>query len=135
MNAERDCFDPAMRSMPASTSFEIVIEVFSFIPPSYYQSYSRYTTQRVAGFLTPNQKDFVLCLADLRQNRSRLGRRISRFRDGPSHHDMASPGGDRLRRCDDSNLIARTASGGTHSRINDGEVATELRAQCGGFPR
>src|SRR6266404_1851689 len=31
MKAERDCFDPAMRSMPASTSFDSVIEVFSFI--------------------------------------------------------------------------------------------------------
>jgi hypothetical protein len=36
MKAERDCFDPAMRSMAARTSPESVIEVFSFILLSYY---------------------------------------------------------------------------------------------------
>src|SRR5438477_629541 len=36
MNAERECFDPAKRSTLSRTSFESVIEVFSFILPSYY---------------------------------------------------------------------------------------------------
>ena len=43
MNAERDCLDPAMRSIPVSTSFESVIDVFSFILLSYHQ----HTTQRI----------------------------------------------------------------------------------------
>jgi hypothetical protein len=36
MNAERDCFAPAIRSIPVSTSRESVIDVFSFILPTYY---------------------------------------------------------------------------------------------------
>ena len=36
MKAERDCFEPAMRSMAARTSPESVIEVFSFILLLYY---------------------------------------------------------------------------------------------------
>src|SRR6202171_2405690 len=42
MKAERDCFDPAMRSIPVSTSFDSVIEVFSFIPPLYHPQERRY---------------------------------------------------------------------------------------------
>src|SRR5260370_41220909 len=38
MKAGRDCREPAMRSMPVSTSRESVIEVFSFILPSYYHA-------------------------------------------------------------------------------------------------
>src|SRR5260370_32184028 len=37
MNAEREFFDPARRSTFSKTSFESVIEVFSFILPSYYR--------------------------------------------------------------------------------------------------
>ena len=36
MNADRDCFDPAIRSIAANTSPESVIDVFSFILPLYY---------------------------------------------------------------------------------------------------
>src|SRR5437660_2387035 len=36
MNAERECFDPAKRSTPSSTSFDSVTDVFCFILPSYY---------------------------------------------------------------------------------------------------
>src|SRR6266446_2339475 len=36
MNAERECFDPARRSTLFKTSLDSVIEVFSFILPSYY---------------------------------------------------------------------------------------------------
>ncbi len=36
MKAERDCLEPAMRSMPLSTSGESVIDVFSFILLKYY---------------------------------------------------------------------------------------------------
>src|SRR2546429_5477055 len=35
-NADRDCFDPAGRSTPARRSFDSVIDVFSFMPSSYY---------------------------------------------------------------------------------------------------
>src|SRR5580658_7728680 len=41
MNAERDCFDPAMRSIPLSTSRESVIDVFSFILLLYYHAGSQ----------------------------------------------------------------------------------------------
>jgi hypothetical protein len=37
MKAERERFDRAKRSTSARTSVESVIEVFSFIPPLYYQ--------------------------------------------------------------------------------------------------
>ena len=40
MNAERDCFDPARRSTLARSSFDSVIDVFSFILPSYYSPLS-----------------------------------------------------------------------------------------------
>ena len=36
MKADRDCFEPAMRSMAANTSPESVIDVFSFILLIYY---------------------------------------------------------------------------------------------------
>src|SRR5258708_1196906 len=36
MNAERECFEPARRSTLFKTSLDSVIEVFSFILPSYY---------------------------------------------------------------------------------------------------
>src|SRR5260370_38422534 len=38
MKAERDCREPTMRSIPVRTSRESVIEVFSFILPSYYHA-------------------------------------------------------------------------------------------------
>jgi hypothetical protein len=41
MNAERDCFEPAMRSMAARTSPESVIEIFSFILLLYYHVFDR----------------------------------------------------------------------------------------------
>jgi len=37
MKAERDWREPAMRSIPVSTSFESVIDVFSFILLSYHR--------------------------------------------------------------------------------------------------
>src|SRR5260370_17107624 len=37
MNAEREGFDPAKRSTFSKISFESVLDVFSFIPLSYYQ--------------------------------------------------------------------------------------------------
>ena len=36
MNAEREYLDPVRRSILARTSWESVIEVFSFIPLTYY---------------------------------------------------------------------------------------------------
>ena len=38
MKAERDCFDPASRSTFTKRSFDSVIDVFSFILPSYYHA-------------------------------------------------------------------------------------------------
>ena len=48
MNAERDCFDPARRSTPARRSFDSVIDVFSFIPSSYYSG-GAFVAPAVAG--------------------------------------------------------------------------------------
>ncbi len=53
MNAERECFDPARRSIPAKTSPESVIEVFSFMLLIYYSSSSRF--QENAWFVIPVQ--------------------------------------------------------------------------------
>ena len=41
MKADRDCFDPAIRSIAANRSPESVIDVFSFILPLYYSKYER----------------------------------------------------------------------------------------------
>src|SRR5258707_657439 len=38
MKAERDCREPTMRSIPVRTSRDSVIDVFSFILPSYYHA-------------------------------------------------------------------------------------------------
>src|SRR5271165_6050808 len=52
MNDDRECFDPARRSIFTSTSWESVTEVFSFMRLSYYS----YTTHAVGilGALEPS---------------------------------------------------------------------------------
>ena len=56
MKDERECFEPASWSMPARTSVESVIEVFSFILLIYYHSLNpqgevpRYSLLGKSGF-------------------------------------------------------------------------------------
>ena len=72
MKAERDCFDPAARSMPLSTSLESVMDVFSFILLLYYHAEYRKSgvlhglrrgLQSIAAFAAGNWKMVQFALA------------------------------------------------------------------------
>ena len=71
MNADRECFDPAKRSIPDSTSVDSVTDVFSFILLIYYHKFCWIVEEsgaikkpsRKAGLFIPRVLafDFVFC--------------------------------------------------------------------------
>src|SRR6266852_159183 len=70
MNAERECFDPARRSTLLKTSFDSVIEVFSFILPSYYH-WTESCKAKSAAEGTKSDRDFLLTRGRYRWRRLR----------------------------------------------------------------